>query len=33
MALEDRGRLPWAPVRLSEENIEFDRPPTLTPAA
>ena len=24
MALEDRGPLSWAPVRLSEENIEFD---------
>jgi hypothetical protein len=24
MALEDRGRLPWAPVRLSEENIALD---------
>ena len=24
MALEDRGPLSWAPVRLSEEHIEFD---------
>ncbi len=24
MALVDQGPLSWAPVRLSEENIEFD---------